>query len=178
MDVGDVEMDEDDMDMVSNEPNSTAVENDSFQLLTPSSSSDDETATFQRGGMSRQPSTPRQLMAPSDSSDDVAANGRRADIAAFSTVGEKFKLMSIMSTVVEKGSDSMTFVVHHGGNYLLINNGELSMLSYLINVSLYLLVNNKTPLYICIYLSIIKHFVSNSGLNVDLRLLCSFFLGI
>ena len=84
MDVDDVEMDEDDMDMVSNEPNSTAVENSSFQLLTPSNSSDDETVTFHRGGMSCQPSTPRQLMMPSDSSDDdVAANGRGADIAAF-----------------------------------------------------------------------------------------------
>ena len=44
--VDDVEMDEDDMDMVSNEPNSTAVENSNFQLLTPSSSSDDGTEHF------------------------------------------------------------------------------------------------------------------------------------
>lgn len=85
MDVDDVEMDEDDMDMVSNEPNSTAVE-----LLTPSNSSDDETVTFHRGGTSCQPSTPRQLMTPSDSSDDdVAANGRGADIAAFFHRGGK-----------------------------------------------------------------------------------------
>jgi hypothetical protein len=35
MDVDDVEMDEDDMDVVSNEPNSTAVENGNFQLLAP-----------------------------------------------------------------------------------------------------------------------------------------------
>jgi hypothetical protein len=63
----------------------------------------------------------------------------------FSTVVEKFKLMSIMSTVVEKGSDSKTFVDHRGG-YLLIKNGQLSMLSLLINVSSYLLVNNKTPI--------------------------------
>ncbi len=86
MDVDDVEMDEDDMDMVSNEPNSTAVENSK----TPSNSSDDETVTFHRGGTSCQPSTPHQLMTPSDSSDDdVAANGRGADIAAFFHRGGK-----------------------------------------------------------------------------------------
>lgn len=90
MDVDDVEMDEDDMDMVSNEPNSTAVENSSFQLLTPLNSSDDETVTFHRGGMSCQPSTPRQLMTPSDSSDDdVAANGRGVDFATFFHRGGK-----------------------------------------------------------------------------------------
>lgn len=90
IDVDDVEMDEDDMDVVSNDPNSTAVENSNFQLLIPSNSSDDETVSFQRGGISCQPSTPRQLMTPSDSSDDdVAANGRGADIAAFSQRGGK-----------------------------------------------------------------------------------------
>ncbi|KAJ3376365.1 hypothetical protein HDU84_000290, partial [Entophlyctis sp. JEL0112] len=84
MDVDDVEMDEDNMDMVSNEPNSTAVENSNFQLLTPSNSSDNETVTFHCGGTSCQPSTLRQLMTPSDSSDDdIATNGCRADIAAF-----------------------------------------------------------------------------------------------
>jgi hypothetical protein len=40
----------------------------------------------------------------------------------FSTVVEKLKVMSIMSTVVEKSSDSKTFVVH-GGNHFLISNG-------------------------------------------------------
>ncbi len=90
MDVEDVEMDEDDMDVVSNEPNSTAVENSNFQLLTPLNSSDDETVSFHRGGTSCQPSTPRQLMTPSDSSDDdVVSNGRRADIAAFFHRGGK-----------------------------------------------------------------------------------------
>ena len=90
VDVDDVEMDEDDMDVVSNEPNSTAVENSSFQLLTPSNSSDDETVTFHRGGMSCQPSNQRQLMTPSDSSDDdVAANGRGVDIATFFQRGGK-----------------------------------------------------------------------------------------
>ena len=44
----------------------------------------------------------------------------------FSTVVEKTKRMSIMSTVVEKGFDSMTYVVHRGG--------KLSMLSHLIVV--------------------------------------------
>ena len=89
IDVDDVEMYEDDMNMVSAEPSST-VENSSFQLLTPSNSSDDETVTFHRGGTSCQPSAPRQLMTPSDSSDDdVAANGRGADIAAFFHRGGK-----------------------------------------------------------------------------------------
>ncbi len=63
MDVDEVEMDDDDMDMVSNEP---TVENSSFQLLTPLNSSDDETVSFRRGGTSCQPSTPHQLMTPSD----------------------------------------------------------------------------------------------------------------
>jgi len=35
MDVDEVEMEDDDMDVVSNEPNSTAVENGNFQLLAP-----------------------------------------------------------------------------------------------------------------------------------------------
>lgn len=90
MDVDDVEMDKDDMDVVSNDPNSTAVENGNLQLLTPLNSSDDEGNAFHRGGKSFQPSTPHQLMTPSDSSDDdVATNGRGTDIAAFFHHGGK-----------------------------------------------------------------------------------------
>ncbi|KAL5032903.1 hypothetical protein RTP6_000938 [Batrachochytrium dendrobatidis] len=87
-----VEMDEDDMNMVSNEPNSTAVENGNLTLSTPLNSSNNESnsnVSFHCSETVCQPTISHQLMTHSDSSnDDVATNDRGTDSAVFLHCGE------------------------------------------------------------------------------------------
>ncbi|EGF83370.1 hypothetical protein BATDEDRAFT_22004 [Batrachochytrium dendrobatidis JAM81] len=82
-----VEMDEDDMNMVSNKPNSTAVENGNLTLSTPLNSSNNESnsnVSFHCSETVCQPTISHQLMTHSDSSnDDVATNDRGTDSAVF-----------------------------------------------------------------------------------------------